>query len=88
MNTEKFIRGIALLFFNLGVILGWVVNTTFRLLYPREKEAVPILQKAGWSQGRSGGVQKISPPPEFNSQTVQPVASRYTVYIMECTCRK
>jgi hypothetical protein len=29
------------------------------------------------SQGRSGRVQKISPPPGFDPRTVQPVASRY-----------
>jgi len=28
--------------------------------------------------GRSGRVRKISPPLEFDPQTVQPVASRYT----------
>jgi len=29
-------------------------------------------------QGRSGRVRKISPPPEFDSRTVHPVASRCT----------
>ena len=29
-------------------------------------------------QGRSGRVRKVSPPPGFDPQTVQPVASRYT----------
>ena len=33
--------------------------------------------RARWDKGRSGRVRKISPPPEFNTQTVQPVASRY-----------
>jgi hypothetical protein len=34
----------------------------------------------GWvgSQGRSGRLRKISPPPGFDPRTVQPVASRYT----------
>jgi hypothetical protein len=34
----------------------------------------------GWfgSQGQSGRVRKISPPPGFDPLTVQPVASRYT----------
>jgi hypothetical protein len=32
----------------------------------------------GRHQGRSGRVRNISPPPEFDPLTVQPVASRYT----------
>jgi len=34
----------------------------------------------GWVglQGRSGLVRKISPPPDFDPRTVQPVASRCT----------
>jgi hypothetical protein len=42
------------------------------------KDMVPILQEAVWTPGRSGRVRKISPPPEFDPRTVQPVASRYT----------
>jgi hypothetical protein len=34
----------------------------------------------GGPQGRSGQVQKISPPPGFDPRTVQPVGSRYTDY--------
>jgi hypothetical protein len=34
--------------------------------------------RLGGSQGRSGQVRKISPPPGFDPRTVQPVASRYT----------
>jgi hypothetical protein len=41
------------------------------------KYPVPIVQEAGWPQGRSGRVRKISPPPRFDPRTVQPVASRY-----------
>jgi hypothetical protein len=36
------------------------------------------LQEAGWAQGQFKQVWKISPPPGFNPQTVQPVATRYT----------
>jgi hypothetical protein len=32
----------------------------------------------GGPKNRSGRVRKISPPPEFDSRTVHPVASRYT----------
>jgi hypothetical protein len=36
-------------FFNFGVKWGWMVNATPRLLYPRERDTVPILQEAGWA---------------------------------------
>jgi hypothetical protein len=41
----------------------------------------------GGPQGRSGRVRKISPPPGFDTRTVQPVASLYTDYaipVHEC----
>ena len=36
------------------------------------------LYKTGGPQGQSGRVQKILPPPGFDPQTVQPIASCYT----------
>ena len=45
-------------------------------LYPR----YPLYRRLGGTQGRSGQVRKISPPPGFDPRTVQPVASRYTDY--------
>jgi len=38
----------------------------------------PLYRRLGGPQGRSGRVWKISPLPEFDPQTFQPVASRYT----------
>jgi hypothetical protein len=38
----------------------------------------PFYRRLGRSQGRSGWVLKISPPPGFDPRTVQLVASRYT----------
>jgi hypothetical protein len=29
----------------------WVVNGSFRPLYPRETDPIPIVQDAGWSSG-------------------------------------
>ena len=52
---------------------GWVVSTTPRPLYPRERPGTHCRP-----QGRSGRVRKISPPPGFDPRTVQPVVSRYT----------
>jgi hypothetical protein len=40
---------------------GVVVNATPRLLYPRNRDPVPILQGLAGSQRRSGRVRKIAP---------------------------
>ena len=45
---------------------------------PPGKTRYPLYRRLGGPQGRSGQVWKISPPPEFDPRTVQPVASRYT----------
>ena len=47
---------------------------------PPGKTRYPLYRRLGGPQGRSGQVGKISPPPGFDSRTVQPVASRYTDY--------
>jgi len=40
----------------------------------------PSCRRLGQPQGQSGWVRKISPPPEFDPQTVQPIASHCTNY--------
>jgi hypothetical protein len=45
-----------------------------------EKTRYPLYRRLGGLQGRSGQVRKISPPPGFDHQTVQPVASHYIDY--------
>jgi hypothetical protein len=52
--------------------MGFVVNTTSRPLYAREKPGTHCI--AGWVRpmGRSGLVRKISLSPEFDPRTVQP----------------
>jgi len=61
---------------------------------PLGKTQYLFYRRLGGPQGRSGQVQKISPPPGFNPRTVQPIASNYTdwtalahivVYIVLCT---
>ena len=44
------------------------------------KDPVLIIQEAGWAPGPvwTDGENLASPPPGFDPQTVQPVASRYT----------
>ena len=45
---------------------------------PPGKTRYPLYRRLGGPQGRSGQARKISPLPEFDPRTVQPVASRYT----------
>jgi hypothetical protein len=40
-------------------------------------DPVPIVMIAGWAQGQSVRVRKISLPPGLDLRTVQPIASRY-----------
>jgi hypothetical protein len=47
---------------------------------PPGKTQNPLSRRLGGPHGRSGQVRKISPPPEFDPRTVQPVGSRYTDY--------
>jgi hypothetical protein len=42
----------------------------------------PLYRGLGGPQGQSGRLQKISIPPGFDPRTVQPVASRYTDYVI------
>ena len=51
-----------------------MVNATPRLLYPWERDTIPIYRTL------SGRVRKLSPPPGFDSQTVQLVAGQNTDY--------
>jgi hypothetical protein len=45
---------------------------------PPGKTRYPLNSRLAGPQGRSGQMRKISPPPGFDTRTVQPVASRYT----------
>jgi hypothetical protein len=49
-----------------------------------ENTRYPLYGKMGGAEGRSGQARKISLPPEFDSRTVQPVASHYTDYAIPC----
>jgi hypothetical protein len=49
-------------------------------LYQLGKTRYPLYRRLGGPQGRSGQVRKISLPPGFDPQTVQPIASCYTNY--------
>ena len=71
-------RGIALLFFDYSTRRGegWVSRPGRSS--PPGKTRYPLCRRLGRPQGQSGQVRKISPSPEFDPRTVQPVASRYT----------
>jgi len=63
-------------FFNLDATLGgWSTPRPGRFT---PGKPVPIVQEAGRASEPVGEVRKISPPPEFDPRTVQPVASPYT----------
>jgi len=70
-------RGIALLFHDRGTRTGWVVSSTPRPHFTPGKDPVPILQEAGWAQGRSGQAENLIFT-GIRSRTVWTVVSRYT----------
>jgi hypothetical protein len=57
---------------------GWMVSATPWLLYPWERPSTHCI--GGWVSPRAvlDGCRKSLPPPGFNPQTIQPVASHYT----------
>jgi len=57
-----------------------VVNTTPWVLYPGERELLPIVQEAGWASGPVGLSTEILLLTGFEPWTVQSVASCYTDY--------
>jgi hypothetical protein len=59
---------------------GWVVNTKPRPIYSRKWPRTHWLE--GWTGPRAAldGYEKSRPPPGFDPQTVQPIASRNTDY--------
>ena len=54
-----------------------MVSSTPRPYFIPQKDLVPIVQEAGWAQGRSGQVENLVPP-GFDPRTVQPVVIRYS----------
>jgi hypothetical protein len=48
--------------------------------FPGKQTQYPLYRRLGSTQGWSGWVQKISPPPGFDTWTIQPIASCYIDY--------
>jgi hypothetical protein len=49
---------------------------------PPGKNRYPLYREMGGPHDRYGWVRKISPRPGFNPRAAQPVASRYTDYVI------
>ena len=49
---------------------------------PPGRARYPLYRRLGGPQGRAGWVRKISPSPGFEIRPVQPVASRYTGWVI------
>lgn len=77
MKAWRGSRGIAMLF-NLSAKWGWVVNATSRATLPPGKTRYPLYRRLGGLQCQSGQARYISPPPGFEPQKFQPVASHCT----------
>jgi hypothetical protein len=77
-RAQRGSRVVALLIINLGARRGWVVSTTPRPLYPREKPGTHCT--GGWVGPRAGlyVCEKSRPIPGSDSRTVQSVVSRCT----------
>ena len=52
-----------------------------------EETQYPLYNRLSGPQGRSRRVRKISPPPGFDRQTVQPVGCHYTGHYVNITVR-
>jgi hypothetical protein len=75
-KAQRGSRGIALSFISALDAVGCQRHTPASL--SPGKTRYPSYRRLGGPQSRSGQVQKILPPPEFDPQTVRPVASHYT----------
>ena len=72
-------RGVALLFHDRGTRSGWVVSSTPRPHFTPGKEAVPVLQVAGWASGPVWKGEKSRP--HWDSIPDRPVRSQ-SLYLL------
>jgi hypothetical protein len=76
-QAQRVDRGIALNFRDLGTRMGCGKHHAPAAL-PLGNTRCPLYRRLGGSQGQSGRVRKITPPPGFDPRTFQPVTSRFT----------
>ena len=60
---------------------GWLTPRRGRF-NPKKETQYPLYGRLSGTHGRSGQVRKFSPSPGFYSRTAQPVASRYTDWVI------
>jgi hypothetical protein len=77
-TAQRESRCIALLFHDHGTRRGWEVSVTPRPLFTPGKDPVPIVQEAGWVPGPVWTGTENLVDTGIRSQTVHPVAIRYT----------
>jgi len=71
-------RGIALLLLDHDTRRGKGSASRPGQYLPPGKTRYPLYRRLGGPQSRSGQARKFSLPPGFDTQTIQPVAGRYT----------
>jgi hypothetical protein len=81
-QAQRRARGIVLPILDPGARGGWVVSATPRPFYRRERDAVLVVQEAGWASGPVWIGRENLAPAGFEPGTFQPVASRYTDYVI------
>jgi len=83
MKAQKGSRGIAVLFSLTSALDGggWSMPRSGRFTSGKET-SYPSYIRLGEPQRLSGQVWKILPPLGFDPRTVEPVASRYTDYVI------
>jgi len=77
-KAQKGSRCIALLFLQLRANGGVGGQGHVPAVLPPGKSRYALYRRMGGPQGRSGWLQKISPPAGFDPRVVQPEANRYT----------
>jgi len=68
--------------------MGCVTWATPWPIFPPGMTLYPLYRRLSGPQGRSGRVRKISSQPGFDHRTVQPVASRYTDWVLPAHKKK
>jgi len=63
-----------------GAGSGWLVNTTSRSLYPRDRDPLLITRRLSGAKDWIGRAEKNSTPRGFDLRTVPSLASRYTYW--------
>jgi hypothetical protein len=81
-KAQRGSRGIALLIHDFGARKGVGGQHNAPAALPPGKTRYPLHRRLGGPQGRSERVRKISSVPRFDPLTVQPVASRYTDWVL------